>query len=45
MLGGFSADQRVAIASASKLVSGVVIFRLIEQDYLSLDSTTGSNAQ
>ncbi|HEY5810950.1 MAG TPA: serine hydrolase, partial [Povalibacter sp.] len=41
MLGGFSADQRVAIASASKLVSGVVIFRLIEQDYLSLDSTTG----
>lgn len=41
MLGGFSADQRVAIASASKMVSGLVIFRLIEQSYLSLDSTTG----
>lgn len=42
MVGGFSADQRVAIASASKLVSGVVLFRLIEQSYLSLDSTTGT---
>ena len=42
MLGGFSADQRVAIASASKLVSGVTMFRLIEQNYLSLDSTTGA---
>jgi serine-type D-Ala-D-Ala carboxypeptidase/endopeptidase len=42
MLGGFNPDQRVAIASASKMVSGVVMFRLIEQGYLSLDSTTGS---
>ncbi|HEY4365735.1 MAG TPA: serine hydrolase domain-containing protein [Steroidobacteraceae bacterium] len=41
MYGSFSADQRVAIASASKLVSGVVLFRLIDQGYLSLDSTTG----
>lgn len=40
MVGGFSADQRVAIAPASKMVSGVVMFRLVEQNYLSL---TGSN--
>ena len=39
MYGGFSADRRVAIASASKLVSGVTIFRLINAGYLSLDST------
>jgi hypothetical protein len=31
--GNFSADRRVAIASASKLVSGVVLFRLIDQGY------------
>jgi D-alanyl-D-alanine-carboxypeptidase/D-alanyl-D-alanine-endopeptidase len=42
MYGTFSADQRVAIASASKLVSGVVIFSLIDKNYLSLDSTTGT---
>ncbi len=41
MYGNFSPDQRVAIASASKLVSGVTLFRLIDQGYLSLDSTTG----
>jgi serine-type D-Ala-D-Ala carboxypeptidase/endopeptidase len=41
MYGSFSADRRVAIASASKMVSGAVIFRLIDQGYLSLDSTTG----
>jgi serine-type D-Ala-D-Ala carboxypeptidase/endopeptidase len=41
MYGGFSADRRVAIASASKLVSGVTIFRLIDAGYLTLDSTTG----
>jgi D-alanyl-D-alanine-carboxypeptidase/D-alanyl-D-alanine-endopeptidase len=40
VLGGFSADQRVAIASASKLVSGVVLLRLVDQGLLSLDSTT-----
>jgi D-alanyl-D-alanine-carboxypeptidase/D-alanyl-D-alanine-endopeptidase len=42
MYGDFSADRRVAIASASKLVSGVTIFRLIDAGYLSLDSTTGA---
>jgi len=40
MYGNFSPDQRVYIASASKLVSGVVLFRLIDQGLLSLDSTT-----
>jgi serine-type D-Ala-D-Ala carboxypeptidase/endopeptidase len=40
MYGDFSPDERVAIASASKLVSGVTLFRLIDQGYLSLDSTT-----
>lgn len=42
MYGSFAPSQRVALASASKLVSGVVLFRLIEQGYLSLDSTTGA---
>ncbi len=41
MYGDFSANRRVPIASASKLVSGVTIFRLIDAGYLSLDSTTG----
>jgi CubicO group peptidase (beta-lactamase class C family) len=41
MYGNFSPDQRVPIASASKLVSGVTLFRLIDQGYLTLDSTTG----
>ena len=40
MYGDFSADRRVAIASASKLVSGTVLLRLIDAGYLSLDSTT-----
>lgn len=40
MYGDFSADRRVAIASASKMVAGTVIFRLIDAGYLSLDSTT-----
>ena len=40
MYGNFSASKRVPIASASKLVSGVVLFRLIDQGLLSLDSTT-----
>jgi D-alanyl-D-alanine-carboxypeptidase/D-alanyl-D-alanine-endopeptidase len=40
MYGDFSADRRVAIASASKLVSGVTLFRLIDAGYLSLDSKT-----
>ncbi|MGH8175602.1 MAG: serine hydrolase [Steroidobacter sp.] len=42
MYGDFAPDRRVAIASASKLVSGVVLFRLIDRGYLSLDSTTGA---
>jgi CubicO group peptidase (beta-lactamase class C family) len=41
MYGNFSADQRVAIASASKLVSGATLFRLIDAGYLTLDTTTG----
>lgn len=41
MYGDFSPDRRVAIASASKLVSGVTLFRLVDAGYLSLDSTTG----
>lgn len=40
MYGAFAADQRVAIASASKMVAGTVIFRLIDKGYLSLDSST-----
>jgi D-alanyl-D-alanine-carboxypeptidase/D-alanyl-D-alanine-endopeptidase len=42
MYGAFSADQRVAIASASKMVSGLTILRLVDQGFLSLDSTTGA---
>jgi D-alanyl-D-alanine-carboxypeptidase/D-alanyl-D-alanine-endopeptidase len=42
MYGSFSADQRVAIASSSKMVAGLVIMRLIDQGFLTLDSTTGS---
>lgn len=39
--GDFSADRRVNIASASKMVSGVTLLALVDQGYLSLDSTTG----
>jgi serine-type D-Ala-D-Ala carboxypeptidase/endopeptidase len=41
MYGDFSPDLRVPIASASKLVSGVTLFRLMDAGYLTLDSTTG----
>ena len=41
MLGGFTADTRVAVASSSKMVSGMVIFDAIRRGELSLDSTTG----
>ena len=34
-------DRRIPIASASKLVAGLTILRLIDQGRLSLDSTTG----
>ncbi len=40
--GNFSGDRRVAIASASKMVAGLVIFRLVDQGFLSLNSTTGA---
>jgi D-alanyl-D-alanine-carboxypeptidase/D-alanyl-D-alanine-endopeptidase len=42
MYGSFSADQRVAIASSSKMVAGLVILRLVDQGFLTLDSTTGA---
>jgi D-alanyl-D-alanine-carboxypeptidase/D-alanyl-D-alanine-endopeptidase len=40
-LGTFTSDTRVAIASASKLVAGLVLFDVVRDDRLSLDSTTG----
>ena len=42
MYGAFAADQRIAIASASKMVAGLTILRIVEQGFLSLDSTTGA---
>jgi D-alanyl-D-alanine-carboxypeptidase/D-alanyl-D-alanine-endopeptidase len=41
MIGGFTPGTRVAVASASKLVAGLVIFDVIRRGRLSLDSTTG----
>ncbi|MCY1041551.1 serine hydrolase [Corallococcus sp. bb12-1] len=41
MVGDFTPDERVAVASSSKMVSGVVLFDVIRQGLLSLDSTTG----
>jgi CubicO group peptidase (beta-lactamase class C family) len=37
--GDSSPTRRIAVASASKLVSGVVLLRLVEQGFLTLDST------
>ena len=42
MYGAFASDRRVAIASASKLVSGLTILRLVDQGFLSLDSSTAA---
>jgi D-alanyl-D-alanine-carboxypeptidase/D-alanyl-D-alanine-endopeptidase len=42
MYGTFSADQRVAVASSSKMVAELVILRLTDQGFLTLDSTAGS---
>jgi CubicO group peptidase (beta-lactamase class C family) len=42
MYGSFAPDQRIAIASASKLVAGLTILRLVDQGFLTLDSTTGA---
>jgi CubicO group peptidase (beta-lactamase class C family) len=39
--GGFEPDVRVPVASSSKLVSGLVLLRLVEQGDLSLTTTTG----
>ncbi len=40
--GGFTADERVAVASASKMIAGLVLFDVIRSGQLSLGSTTGS---
>jgi len=40
--GDAAPSRRIAIASASKLVSGVVLLRLVDQGLLTLDSTTGA---
>ncbi|HEY6126454.1 MAG TPA: serine hydrolase domain-containing protein [Steroidobacteraceae bacterium] len=42
MYGTFAANQRVAIASSSKMVAGLVLLRLVDQGFLTLDSTTGA---
>jgi D-alanyl-D-alanine-carboxypeptidase/D-alanyl-D-alanine-endopeptidase len=42
MYGDFSPDRRIPIASASKLVAGLTILRLVDQGKLSLESTTGA---
>lgn len=39
--GDFSLDTRVAIASASKMISGLVLLQLVQDDVLSLEDTTG----
>jgi len=45
MYGDFSPDKRIAIASASKLVAGLTILRLVDQGKLSLGTTTGQVLQ
>ncbi|MFT5357706.1 MAG: D-alanyl-D-alanine-carboxypeptidase/D-alanyl-D-alanine-endopeptidase [Polyangiales bacterium] len=40
-VGDFEADRRVPIASASKLVTGLVLLRLIDSGTLSFDDTVG----
>jgi len=42
MYGAFAPDQRIAIASASKMVAGLTLLRLVDQGFLTLDSTTGA---
>jgi D-alanyl-D-alanine-carboxypeptidase/D-alanyl-D-alanine-endopeptidase len=42
MYGTFAPDQRIAIASASKMVAGLTILRLVDQGFLTLDSTTSA---
>lgn len=38
MYGDFAPDRRVAVASASKMITGLVLFSLIDQGRLTLDS-------
>ncbi len=40
--GDFALDRSIAVASASKLVSGTVLLELVRQGTLALDSTTGA---
>jgi CubicO group peptidase (beta-lactamase class C family) len=42
MYGDFTPDRRVAVASSSKWISGMTLFRLVSDGRLSLDSTTGT---
>jgi serine-type D-Ala-D-Ala carboxypeptidase/endopeptidase len=42
MYGNFGPDMRVAIASSSKMVSGLTILRLVDQQLLTLDASTGA---
>lgn len=42
MYGDFHPDREVAIASSSKLVSGLVVLDVVADGLLSLDSTTGA---
>lgn len=42
MYGDFTPDRRVAVASSSKWISGLTLFRLVSDGRLSLDSTTGT---
>jgi len=40
MYGDFAPDRRVAVASASKLVAGLVLFEVIDRGLLDVESTT-----
>lgn len=40
MYGDFAPDRRVAVASASKMMAGLALLRLVDQNYLALDSST-----
>lgn len=42
MYGDFSPDREIALASSSKLVSGLVLLDIVADGTLSLDSTTGA---
>jgi D-alanyl-D-alanine-carboxypeptidase/D-alanyl-D-alanine-endopeptidase len=40
--GDFAPDERFAVASASKLVTSLVLLRLVDQQFLEFSSTTGA---